>query len=127
MTQKFRYYYNGNLLRTSAHDYKFACINKESGKAWSVNSTRALAEKTKNDKIRELQNNIDVLRKDIEDIKNGITHRWVKVNGRSFKREYANDWYYGNSIEKRQEEIDSYIENLRYCEENLIIVEVEKR
>ena len=81
-----KFYYDGQLIRTSkTHIYTHACIRKgENGYiCLGCSSTRAGAEKVKNDKMRELENAVYSYTARIEAIKAGktgfynIKHKWI--------------------------------------------------
>ena len=86
-----KFYYDGQLIRTSkTHVYAYACIKKgESGyECLGCSSTRAGAEKVKNDKIKEFESGIYSYIARIEAIKSGKTgyynsrHKWISFKGR---------------------------------------------
>ena len=61
-----KYYYNGRLVRTSAHDYTHAVIDDETGKVLGCRANRAGAESIKsaaiNERFRGLENTTRLLK-----------------------------------------------------------------
>ena len=120
-----KFYYNGQLIRTSkTHHYTHACISIKDGKyiCQGCSSTRAGAEKVKNEVVTRFENSIFSYRARIEALKAGKSgyysrkHEWI-----SFKS------YTCGTLEDNERWLESALEDLERIKRDWTIVEVEER
>ena len=74
-----KYYYNGELIRTSDHIYTHAVIDTKTGKAVACRNGLDKAEAAKLDETRLARSDIRDLNEKIKAIKAGKNKFWVKV------------------------------------------------
>lgn len=117
-----KFYYEGQLIRTSKnHHYSHACLVKtdDGYKCMGCSSSREGAEKIKQEQIRRLERYIENCKSSIKAIEDG------EKTFRNQKNEKVRIFF--STAEEAYEAIQKAQSNIRFYEENWIIVKLEER
>lgn len=107
-----KFYYNGKLIRTSAkHNYKYACINEETGYVWGCSETKDGAMRNLNSRVSEVRQRIENCKKAIQAIKNGKDYYFCSWGRSTNKTEITRNQDYYEEIITESREWISYILN----------------
>lgn len=104
-----KYYYNGNLVRTSDHTYTHAVIDTKTGKAIACRNGADKAEAARQDELRLSRGDIKYYQDMIKAIKNGRSHFFYKI-GKMTEKTKINDDMTIEKAEQRITEIKGWIE-----------------
>lgn len=118
-----KFYYNGKLVRTSKnHEYKYASINKKTGKAYSCSTTKEGAGAEINRRINEAKRNIANYEKCIDAINKNYPYIFIKTGRTDYKVVLK-----GKTVEEYEKWIGYNKEDLEYYSTNFEIVELEMK
>lgn len=107
-----KYYYNGQLVRTSDHVYTHAVIDTKTGKAIACRNGAEAAEAAKNAELSSARSNIKYFEDMIKAMKAGQNHFSYKIGRCTARARIADDM----TIEKAEnkiEQLKAWIEKRR--------------
>lgn len=121
-TKKF--YYNGNLMRTSQnHIYTHALIHISGGKPITCSASYDGCLKEKNKRLSHCNQEINNCKAEIKALQNGKAGFYYKDGRDTWYHKFSKD----ETIEKAQETLDWYTKRIETITNEYIIVELEMR
>lgn len=121
-----KFYYNGQLMRTSKnHEYTHAILN-ENGKCEGCRTSKEACQSYINTEINRCKQEIENDKRCIRALNEGKSGYYYKDGRKTWfsKFEKGNKWH---TIEFRQENIEYLLKRIEILENNYKIIELEQR
>lgn len=122
-----KFYYNGQLVRTSNHAYKFACLEVRGGKYITVccSKTRDGAEKAKNHELSDCDRIIENVTNAIKAKEAGKKGYYAREGRRTYFLKFDDSFYY--ELDYMKNKIESLKERIEDVKNNWVIVELQTK